>query len=147
MLVSDHIFGVRHGNSIHLIQTRHGKRKRHSRSITSFCSKSEKMGTFTCFFPFLDHNACGRVPNMGVFPLEKAAGAYTNCKNAACNACSENAKGSSAATRYAYDSTASFYWITASDRLCKTCPISASIQTDCRSISRGQAAWPWLIQA
>ena len=33
----------------------------------------------------------------GIFPLKSLiflAGAYTNCKNAACNACSENAKGS-----------------------------------------------------
>ena len=33
----------------------------------------------------------------GMFPLQSLiflAGAYTNCKNAACNACSENAKGS-----------------------------------------------------
>ena len=39
------------------------------------------------------------------------------------------------------------YSIAASDRLCKTCPISALMQTDCRSISCGQTACPWLIQA
>ena len=39
------------------------------------------------------------------------------------------------------------YSIAASDRLCKTCPISASMQIDCFSISCGQAACPWLIQA
>ena len=32
------------------------------------------------------------------------------------------------------------YSIAASDMLCKTCPISALMQTDCRSISCGQAA-------
>lgn len=32
--------------------------------------------------------------------------------------------------------------IATSDRLCKTCPISASMQTDCRSISRGHVACP-----
>ena len=40
-----------------------------------------------------------------------------------------------------------FYSIAASDRLCKTCPISALMQTDCRSISGGQTACPWLMQA
>ena len=39
------------------------------------------------------------------------------------------------------------YSIAASDRLCKTCPISALMQTDCRSNSCGQTACPWLIQA
>ena len=39
------------------------------------------------------------------------------------------------------------YSTAASDRLCKTCPISALMQTDCRSISCGQTACPWLIQA
>ena len=39
------------------------------------------------------------------------------------------------------------YSIAASDRLCKTCLISALMQTDCRSISCGQTACPWLIQA
>ena len=38
------------------------------------------------------------------------------------------------------------YSIAASDRLCKTCPISALMQTDCRSISCGQTACPWLMQ-
>ena len=39
------------------------------------------------------------------------------------------------------------YSIAASDMLCKTCPISALMQTDCRSISCGQTACPWLMQA
>lgn len=34
------------------------------------------------------------------------------------------------------------YSIAASDMLCKTCPISALMQTDCRSISCGQTACP-----
>lgn len=38
------------------------------------------------------------------------------------------------------------YSIAASDMLCKTCPISALMQTDCRSISCGQTACPWLMQ-
>ena len=38
------------------------------------------------------------------------------------------------------------YSIAASDILCKTCPISALMQTDCRSISCGQTACPWLMQ-
>ena len=47
----------------------------------------------------------------GALPLKFLiflAGAYANCKNAACNACSENEK-NSAAARYAYGSTAFFY--------------------------------------
>ena len=42
--------------------------------------------------------------------------------------------------------TKASYSIAASDRLCKTCPISALMQTDCRSISCGQTACPWLMQ-
>ena len=42
--------------------------------------------------------------------------------------------------------TKASYSIAASDRLCKTCPISASMQIDCFSISCGQAACPWLMQ-
>ena len=38
------------------------------------------------------------------------------------------------------------YSIAASDRLCKTCPISASMQIDRFSISCGQTACPWLMQ-
>ena len=47
----------------------------------------------------------------GALPLKFLiflADAYTKCKNAACNACSENEK-NSAAARYAYGSTAFFY--------------------------------------